>query len=308
MRERFKGAVSLLLVLLLLPCVCTILINGMPAAGVAKGQQEGAGGRNPQGEAEENMETYLVGVVAGEIPVTCEGEAIKAQAVIARTNLQATLSREGGGEYSYLSVEEMEKLWGKENFLEYYEYVRGLVLETKGEILTYGGKAIDAPYHAVSAGWTRDGDVLGGGAYPWLARVDCRSDVSAEQYLKIEMLSPEEFQARCQAARGEIRLGGDAAALLGQVAITERDEGGYVLGMEVGGLQMKGEEFRRAFGLNSSCFYLDNVEGEIRIITKGLGHGLGLSQWKANDLAKEGKNYREILGYFYQNVEVQVAP
>ena len=86
--------------------------------------------------------------------------------------------------------------------------------------------------------------------------------------------------------------------------IEARDGSGYVIQAKLGEAVMSGESLRECLGLNSSCFYIKEVEGQIRIVTRGLGHGLGLSQYAANEMAKEGKDYQEILSYFYKNTDL----
>lgn len=91
---------------------------------------------------------------------------------------------------------------------------------------------------------------------------------------------------------------------LENISIGSRDEAGYVTEMKVGEKVISGEEFRNVMELNSSCFYMKEVEGKIRIVTKGLGHGLGMSQYGANEMALEGADYTEILSYYFKNIEI----
>ena len=89
-----------------------------------------------------------------------------------------------------------------------------------------------------------------------------------------------------------------------QISVGKRDSSEYALEVQIGETSISGEDFRNCLGLNSACFFLKEVEGEVRIVTKGLGHGLGLSQYGASEMAKEGAGYREILQYYYQNAEI----
>ena len=86
--------------------------------------------------------------------------------------------------------------------------------------------------------------------------------------------------------------------------MTEREESGYVKTIQVGNSSVSGEEFRKVFSLNSACFYIREIDGRVRIVTKGLGHGYGLSIYGANEMAKEGKTYQEILSYYYSGIEI----
>ena len=138
---------------------------------------------------------------------------------------------------------------------------------------------MELPYHAVSAGRTRDGKILGE-EYSYLNPVDCPGDVESADYMKIQFLEFPVFPE-----------------------IMEKDETGYVTKLRMGEELLTGEEFRSRYALNSSCFTLDETEEGIRVVTKGLGHGLGLSMFQANRFAADGQTYLEILHYFYKNVE-----
>ena len=89
------------------------------------------------------------------------------------------------------------------------------------------------------------------------------------------------------------------------IVIETRDSSDYVIQMKIGEKTVTGEEFREYLSLNSACFFLKEVENKVRIVTKGLGHGLGLSQYGANELAKEGKSYKEILEYYYKDISIE---
>ena len=91
----------------------------------------------------------------------------------------------------------------------------------------------------------------------------------------------------------------------GNIQIIARDDSGYVTQVQIGTVTLSGEQFRQYLDLNSACFYIKEVEGQVRILTKGLGHGLGLSQYGANEMAKKGKDYKEILNYYYKGVELK---
>ena len=181
--------------------------------------------------------------------------------------------------FHYTSPEDLEKLWGYEQWKENEEKLWEAVRSTEGQILTVEGLPAELPFHAVSAGRTRSGEILGEG-YAYLESVECPGDVESADYLNIQFLTLSQLPE-----------------------IISRDEGGYVTELRVGEETMAGEEFRSRFCLNSSSFTLDETEEGIRAVTKGLGHGLGLSLYQANCFAAEGQSYLEILRYFYKNVE-----
>ena len=182
--------------------------------------------------------------------------------------------------FSFYSREEQIRIWGLEKWEQYEEKCGQAAEGTAGQVLSLGGDAglpEDVPYHAVSAGRTRDGEAFGE-PYSWLTPVECPDDLHASEYLKIQNLELETVPE-----------------------ILSRDEAGYALEVRLGGKLLGGEEFRSLYGLNSSNFSAQRWEEGVRITTKGLGHGLGMSLYQANLLALDGKQYQEILQYFYKN-------
>lgn len=128
---------------------------------------------------------------------------------------------------------------------------------------------------------------------PYLSGVVCKEDISAKGYLGVYYFSKKEFYEQCGIPEE-----------FEQVQIGERDAAGYVLSIKLGENEMTGEEFREKFELPSSYFSIQEEGKKIRIVTKGIGHGYGLSQNTAQKLAEEGKTYAEILNYFFQGTEL----
>lgn len=304
MREKIKTGFSILIILILLPYVAVVFRTGSMNGLAVKKEDSG-------------LEEYVAGILPGEIPVTYEEEALKAQAVVARTNLlyqsmefynvataeeaaeqlqEKDLEKMG---FVYYTPMDLEEFWGYEQWEIYQERVRKAVAETEGEFLTLDEKPIDLPYHAVSAGKTRSGAVLGA-EYTYLTEVKCEGDLESPDYLRIEIFA-EGVQG--QAVSGNAVSEAEPEVLWQVPEILARDDSGYVTEVRMGEETLSGEEFRRKYGLNSSCFTVNETEGAVRITTKGLGHGLGMSLFQANLQALEGKTYREILSYFYRNVE-----
>ena len=282
-----KTGLSILIILILLPYVAVVFRTGS-----MKGMEE-----QPE---EPGLEEYVMGILPGQIPMSYQEEALKAQAVVIRTNLLKKSMEFYGAEtpgaaaealqekdlkelgFVYYSPEKREALWGYDQFERYETRIRKAVEETSGEILAIEGQPVDLPYHAVSAGITRDGQVLGE-AYSYLEAVECPGDLQSAEYLKIQTFSEAEMPELPE--------------------ILAKDEEGYVTEVRVGEETLAGEEFRNQYGLNSSNFTIEKTEEGIRITTKGLGHGLGLSLYQANLQALDGASYLEILMHFYKNVE-----
>lgn len=248
-----------------------------------------------------DVEQYLVGVVAEQIPAEYELEALKAQAVIARTYIYQQMAGaaeipESALDMDYLEENQMEQLWGTKLYMERYSRVEQAVAETSGLVMKYEGGCIDAWFSRCSAGRTRPGDE----AHPYLVSVDCPGDLESDSYLQLREWTPDEFSRLISS----IPDGGPVSAdqVPDTIQIGERDEAGYVSIVQIGNYQFTGDEVRYALNLNSSCFRLEEHEGNIRAAVKGKGHGYGMSQYDANCRAADGWSFEDILHYFYQNI------
>ncbi len=244
-------------------------------------------------------EERVMGIVAREISMGSNTQALLAQCVIARTSLYDA-QRTHTAEPDAYSPEEMQELWG-EDYEKVARKLRDCVAQTAGEILTYRGHPVYAAYHAISAGSTRNmAELYADADMPYLKEYPCTEDAAAEGYLAVLYQSKNEFLENCRSLFPE-----SPPESPEQVRIISRDSAGYVLEIAVGENSFSGEEFRTRMGLKSACFTLTESGDQIRIVTKGLGHGFGLSQYSANLMAAEGKTYREILSCFYPGTELK---
>lgn len=261
-----------------------------------------------------DVETYLVGIVARQIPAEYELEALKAQAVIARTYIYGRMGEETEIKEEELGLkileeEQMESLWGRPKFVEYYDKISQAVRETEGMVMILDEgegsseeKLVSEPmFHRASAGYTRDG----GDGYPYLKSVDSQQDVEAEGYLTMMEWEPKEVVRLMKEAA--VKNGTEEPELTeGQVMDTiqlvSRDGAGYVKEIQIGTHIYTGDEIQAALGLPSAAFTLEEHEGLLRAICRGVGHGYGLSQYGAHKMAEEGKSAEEILNYYYQNI------
>ena len=253
------------------------------------------------GESYIDVEEYLPGVVARQIPADYGREALRAQAIIARTYIYGKMNghnevKESELSMNYLEEKQMELLWGSETFVTYYETVEEAVRSTAGMVITCDGKLIEPLFHRVSTGKTRAGDE----AHPYLQSVDSKADVEADGYLTVMAWSPEEFVGKL----GGLPECGDILPeqALESVQVVVRDESGYVQEIMVGMKTYTGDEVRFVLGLPSAAFSLEAYEGEIRAVCQGIGHGYGLSQYGARVRAESGETAEDILAYFYKNI------
>ena len=254
--------------------------------------------RMPDGsEAIMDLEDYLVGVVLAEMPASFETEALKAQAVVARTyTLKSTEAgvKHGSGSVctdyaccqAYIAEEDYT---GGADALE---KVRSAVHATAGEVLTYEGNLIEATYFSCSGGMTEDAVAVWGTDYPYLRSVDSPGEEGAAHYTDSVYFTAEEFQSRLGR-----ELKGSAKTWLGFTTYTA---GGGVNTIRIGGEDYKGTDIRMKLGLRSTAFSMTADSNGITVDTKGFGHRVGMSQYGADAMAVRGSGYEEILAHYYR--------
>ena len=283
--HRYGQLFSTVVAIILLPYIVTVFING-PA--VLTGAEVGedylfveADGKSREIPVEE----YAIGILAREIPVTYEKEALEAQAVMLRTRMYKQITEEGKTSIftdKYFEEKEMRKQWGRVKYEEYRAALRDVWQSTEGQVLTYGDVLITTPFHQLSNGRTRSGnEVFGGEGYPYLQIRECPKDVEAMDQTQTMLIEKGDYE------------------------VISTDSAGYVLQIREGEKTITGEEFRQEKGLASACFALQEYEDKIRVTTQGNGHGIGLSQNMANEMAKEGKTHEEILAYFFADTVIR---
>lgn len=303
MKQFFQRILYTTTLFLLIPIVFTLLIQGGGENSVRNSDFLTAT-EQPETTFDEDI---LPGIIANEISMDTEPEAIKAQAVIARTNCLRAFEK-GEELPESLTKSEMIRLWGQENFTEYYSQLENSVESTRGVAMVHNGEYIQADFHKCSAGYIRDaGEIYGNTEYPYLKKADCRMDIPSEDFLKVMFYTPEEFiKSGGELFSQDIRAAAaekTAADLLAGFTVTKKDSAGYVTEVTIEGTPHSGEELRLTYGWNSSAFSIKEVDGEIRVTTKGFGHGLGVSLHGANQLAANGYIYKDILKYFYNEIE-----
>lgn len=305
LKEKLKTFLAVCVLILATPYIITLLFQGRETSTEAE-KAETIMERNllPQEKKDgQDMdeEEYLAGIVAEEISLDYEMEAIKAQTVIARTALKRALDY-GEEMPESMSREEMLSLWGQNGFGQNYQTLENAIAATEGEILVWEEEPIQAAFHAVSAGKTRDAGEALGNSLPYLSSVDSSMDIPSHDYLKVVFLEKSDLADKLNAACENANLTAEDVA--GKISVSKRDSSEYALEVMIGEQIMAGEEVRDCLGLNSACFSIKEVEGKVRIVTKGMGHGLGLSQYGANEMAKAGSSYKEILQYYYKGIEI----
>ena len=251
-----------------------------------------------------NLEDYLIGVVSAEVPVCFEEEAIKAQAVAARTYALKRMQNNKDSNYDvtddtssqvYQTEEELKSKW-KDKYEEYRNKIKNAVYNTKGEYLTYNNDIIYAFFFSTSNGKTEDNKDVFGQDLPYLKVVDSSFDEKETSgFVATKTFNLNEFYQKLGMPYNEIL----------NIKNKELTTSGRVKNITINDKLFKGTEVRTKLSLRSTDFNIEQNNKEIKITTKGFGHGVGMSQYGANALAKQNKNYKEILNYYYQGTNLK---
>ena len=244
------------------------------------------------------LEEYVTGVVSAEMPALFASNALKAQAIIARTYALKAISNgktltDTESTQSYKSDTELKNMWGS-NFNFYYNKIKKCVEETKGIYLTYNGIYIDAVYHSTSNGQTESSINVWNHYYPYLVTVDSIYDDLNPSFIYETLFNYQELSNKLN-----IDINIDT-----NFDILEKTESNRINKIEINNIILNGTDFRQKLGLRSTDFIIEKNENGIKIITKGYGHGVGLSQYGANGYAKNGYNYVDILKHYYKGVTI----
>lgn len=314
-KQKLKSAAAFLIILILLPYIVSVFVNGTDTG--AAGKQENSFVRVNMADAKGNVQTaeigwteYLAGMLAAEMQKDSEMEAMKAQAVIIRTNIYRELS-EGEDktlDSDYLTREEMQEKWEGAEAREQYERCIRAVEETDNIVLWYQDAYPWLPFHQSSNGMTRSAEeVMKSSDYPYLTVRECPCDKEADDEIGVFSFGYDEIQERCRdflvAAAGEEEA--REGYSFEDFEIRSRDSAGYVQELRIGTTVCTGDQFRDALSLPSGDFSLSSGENELIITTTGRGHGLGMSLWTANEMAKEGRTYEEILAFFFEGTTLK---
>ena len=266
MFRKLKKILAVLTILVLFPYIVTVFANGKNV-----NSSKGTDKKNAL------LKEHCIGLLAKEVSADYEEEMLKVQALLVRTTVYKEIEQLGEDilkQKGFGDISDIEGSW--------YKKLEKIWDETEDEVIMYQDKLALVPFHQVSNGKTRIGsEVLGSEDYPYLKMKECPKDVEAHNQMESKF----------------IQVTG--------AKVETYDSAGYALNVTIGEEKINGESFRETYGLASSCFELQVFEKNTRVVTKGVGHGLGLSQYTANEMAKEGKNYKEILQFFFEGTEVK---
>ncbi len=249
-----------------------------------------------------DLEEYVVGVVAAEMPATFSYEAIKAQAIVSRTYAYYKMQNNLGNDYdimsdisdqAYIDIDKMKEKW-QEEFSKYYIYIKNAVNETKDEIILYDEKPIEAFYFSMSNGYTENASTVFQQDLPYISSVESTWDNNTLNNYEVSTeLSTDEFCKKL-----------DIHTLPIVINSQNKDSTGRTADITINNKNFQGTDFRKKLNLRSTDFSLEINDDIIIITTKGYGHGVGMSQYGANGMAKEGYNCYDIIKYYYKNVDI----
>lgn len=259
---------------------------------------------------------YLVGVVSAEMPADFEMEALKAQAVAARSYLYARMAdykKNGTPEEhkgaqtctdpshckAWISEKARKDAWDADKRESNWKKITSAVEDTKGVVMRYGGEYVKAFFHSTSSGKTERSADVWGGDLPYLQSVDSPGDLQSPKYAGEVWMSVDEFKQK--AADNVSGVNWDS----GIVGDIQRSGAGGIITIVIGSVQIKGTQFRTIYDLKSTNAEIEVTDSSVHITTKGYGHGVGMSQYGANYFAQQGMNYEQILKTYYTGVEVQ---
>jgi len=251
-----------------------------------------------------NLEDYIIGVVSSEMPITFEDEALKAQAVASRTYALKQMENNKDKEYDvtddtlsqvYSSNDSLKEKWGSD-YNTNYNKIKDVVNSTKGEYVSYNDDYIYAFFFSTTNGKTEDNKNVFGADLPYLKVVDSSFDEEeSPSFFDSKTYSKEDFY-NCLELEYQEEL---------KINNLVKTESGRVYSLDINDNYFKGRDFQKKLSLRSNDFEIVEEDNNIIINTKGFGHGVGLSQYGANSLAKNKKTYQEILKYYYQNTEIK---
>ena len=266
-------------------------------------------------DGEENREMtmaeYLPGVVRGEMPASFEPEALKAQAVTARTYIYYKITTGGKAGHpdadvctspaccsAYTDAEKAQKNWGDKAEANEAR-IQEAVTATDGQVLLYDGKPIFAAFHSSSDGVTANSGDVWVKNLPYLVSVESPEGEEVPNYYSVKTLTAAEFQEKFKESYPKADFSGKPESWVTDVVKNDSDR---VETVKIGGVKVEGTEVRSLFALRSASFTVECSEKEVTFRVTGYGHGVGMSQYGANELARQGKTWQEILHWYYTDV------
>lgn len=249
------------------------------------------------------LEEYTIGVLAGEMPVTFELEALKSQALAARSYVLKKMEYNIKKDYDiidtpanqvYLDDKELRQAWGN-SYEDKINKIKTAIKETTGEYIAYNGSVIEAFFFSTSAGATENSEDVFITALPYLRSVSSVWDEISPVYNDYEIFSLETFYNKLKLPYSKEL----------NVEVLKKTKNGLIKKLKINGQTMSGDTFVARLNLRSNYITIYQLDNQIKVATKGYGHGVGMSQYGAQGMAKEGYTYDQIIKHYYQGVEIK---
>ncbi len=257
------------------------------------------------------LDEYLEGVVAAEMPALFPEEALRAQAVAARTYTMKKLSSAPAKEHNgsalcsnpahckaYAPISSFVASWGDSSG-DWTDKIKDAVSSTDGEIILYDGEPISAVFHSTSSGKTERAADVWTTDTPYLQSVESPGETDSPRFEDTKSISPDDFKLKFSEKHLGAAFDENPENWFSEIA---RSDAGGIISLKVAGIQVKGSEIRSLLGLNSTNFTVIFRDGKLHFSTRGYGHGVGMSQYGARAMALDGKSYEEILKKYYTGV------
>jgi stage II sporulation protein D len=256
-----------------------------------------------------DLEEYVLGVLAAEMPSKFDMEALKAQALAARTyTLMKTKSFGGKGCDKHPGADictdfaHCQAFADPESIDFNYDKYKEAILATKGEVIVYDNALIQAVFHSTSGGKTENSEEIWTSKVPYLRSVSSEYEDDSPKLITDRDIKVSDFIAAMKKIDSKVQL--SSKSIQNQVKVLDRSEGGRITRISVGGKVLSGSAVRSALGLNSSNFNISYQGDTMKFTVTGNGHGVGLSQYGADGMAQKGSKYDEIVKHYYQGVEI----
>lgn len=258
-----------------------------------------------------DMFEYVVGAVAAEMPPAYHSQALRAQAAVCYTYAVkkrsspdpslggADITDDSAVHQGYLDAAARKEKWG-DKYETYEKKIEEAVKDVFGKVITYDGETITAAFHAISCGQTFSAEEVWGKDVPYLKSVTSAGDKLSPDYSSALTLTEDEFKKAFAGSGAE--LGGDCKKWVGEI---KKTDSGYIFIAVIGKKEFTGAQVREILGLRSACFEIKCSDGEFKITVRGYGHGVGMSQYGADYMARQGSDWQEIIKHYYTGAEIK---
>lgn len=307
MRGKMSYVFFLLFLFVTIPYLTTVFMTKGNEKSEANLDRYDSGYKIISGQKEIDLEQFLLWILPGQISMNYEEEALKAQAVILRTDLVRRMGtskkiNENKLPYKKQTDQELREALGNKKYVRVDQKRRRAVSDTLGKVMVYKNDYIEPYFHGISVGTTLGGEEWFGTKIPYLKEKESLYDVEAQDYMSVKIVTYAEI-VRTVKKNKNIDL--KEERLKKNLKIRRMTKNGYVKQVQADSVVVSGESWAEWFHLASNNFYLESYEGKIRIVCLGKGNGLGMSQYGACQMAKKGKSYSSILKYFYSGIKIK---